>query len=324
MRAVARWSLLIAVVAVLVGTLLALALANTPDERTVALAVVPHPDDEFQMWSLMADTPDEYKIFVSLTGGEETGFCEPEILAGALQEDLGEIAPTPTPTGRWTSSCEQARHESLLGYLTQMSEEDPSIPGDFGEPTVFGPLPADGLEVCRDDDGDVRCDEAVREVRVWEDAEGRGAVVFFDLGDGDLTPEEASWAIRSVIDRRGEWGLDAENRVASILGAFANVESPCFPYPHPDHIAVHEALWNTDFGAGSQIAATCFLNPSQRMSAIVSPGATDAAFAFGPGGVREGAHNRHYGWLHASSYPLSGFRQSSLFSWFQSFWVRFN
>ena len=323
-RAAVRWIILVVAVCAVIGAMLGLAIARTPVERTVAVIVVPHPDDEFQAWSLIEERAAEYTVFVSLTRGEETGFCEDEARTGGLQPDLGERVPDPLPHGRWTPECAQAREGSLLGYLTQMAMADPSIPGDFAPPARYGPLPADGTDVCRIDDAVKHCPEELREVQVWLDRGDRGAVVFFDLGDGDLTEAEAIWAIQAVLDHRADWGMDAGYPVGSLIGAFANDSWPCYSYPHPDHLAVHSALWNVDFGSGPQIGATCFLDPRQRMSAIVSGASAEASFARAADQTRLGAHGVHYGWLHGEVYPLSGVLQNTLFMRFQSFWIRFN
>ena len=323
-RRLLGWILLLAVITGGTALLLGVAVARTPVERTVELIVVPHPDDEFQTWSLVENRPDQYKVFVSLTRGEETGFCEPEIVETSLQANLDEVPPAPEPMGRWTPECAEARQSSLLGYLRQMSASDTTIPGDFGPMAEHIALPTDGVALCRDDDGATRCDASLRTARVWLDAQERGAVVFFDLGDGDLTQDEAAWALRSVLAHRAEWGLDADSRVGAMIGAFTNEGERCFSYPHPDHVAVHRTLWNVDFAAGPQVGATCFLDARQRMSAFVSASAADASFEVDADGTRRGAHGVHYGWLHSSTYPLAGARQNDLFMSFQSLWVRFN
>lgn len=318
-RIVAWGAAILAIVLAVVGVL-AVASVRAPADPVSELIVVPHPDDEFQLWSLIADRPDRYRVFVSLTRGEETGYCEPEILAQSLQDDLGERAPDPRPPGRWTSECAEAREASLLGYLSQMAESDPTIPGDFGTMRAEVAPTEPDVEVCRDDDGTTVCDETARTLRIWEDRHGRGAVVFFDLGDGDVLPTEVAWAVRATL-------ADLEQSdappVGAILGAFADVDGPCFPYPHPDHVAVHQTLWDTDFGVGPQLGATCFFDPRQRMSAMVGDDAADASFEVAPDGTRIGAHGVHYGWLHAGTYPLATLRQDQLFMTLQSFWVRF-
>lgn len=108
-----------------------------------------------------------------------------------------------------------------------------------------------------------------------------------------------------------------------MVGAFANQGTRCYSYPHSDHMAVAETLWNINFGVGPQLGATCYLGRQQLMTAVVSRASADAAFELGEDGTRIGAHGRHYGWLHTDAYPLS-YQQETLFHRLQSFWVRFN
>lgn len=318
-----RWVVMVAAVTAVFAGLTVTASAVSPAVQTIDLVVVPHPDDEFQTWSLIEQRPDEYKVFAIMTQGEETGYCDQDLQAAALQAGLGELPPSPAPDGRWSDACAAARQSSLIGFLTQMSQEDPTIPGDFADAAVHGPLDAAGTPVCRVDDAVSRCDDSLREVDVWLDRQGRGAVVFFDLGDGDATAEEVAWAVQSTIRHGAEWGF-ADAPFGPVIGAFANDSAPCVSYPHPDHVAVHTALWEVDFGVGPQLGATCFVDPRQRMSASVTPSAVQAGFELAEDGTRVGAHGRHYGWLHSDVYPIGGIGQSTLFMPVQSFWIRFN
>ncbi|MCS5713218.1 hypothetical protein NVV95_01490 [Herbiconiux sp. CPCC 205716] len=52
---------------------LALAPSASDPPRGTVVVVVPHPDDEFQAWSLL----DGYTVFVVLTRGEQTQYCDP-------------------------------------------------------------------------------------------------------------------------------------------------------------------------------------------------------------------------------------------------------
>lgn len=324
-RPVVGWLVLIVSLLALVA---AVPLTRGHSQSTV-LAVVPHPDDEFQFWSVIEGRADEYKVFVSLTRGEQTGFCGPDSLESAWQEDLGELPPNPLPDGKWSRSCEEARAASLLGFLGQMSETDPTIPGNFSKRNTYQLSADSDVSLCREDQVDsdgtsqVTCDQpSNREVWVWEDDADRGAVVMFNLGDGDLTEEESVWAIDGVLSNLEQWGLAQDAPVKSMVGAFSNFSSDrCFTYPHGDHYAVELALFNHDFGVGPQIGATCFRDPRRSFTAVVSAQSVEAAFALGENGERVGAHNRHYGWLHAQVYPLAMWRQSALFHRVQSFWV---
>lgn len=321
---IVRWLIGLVVIALATTGMLVAAQARQIPERTATVFVSPHPDDEFQMWSLVENRPEVYKIFVSMTRGEQSGFCEPDKYHEVLHQDLGELPASPEPEGRWTRACEEARITSLLEFLGQMSQADPTVPGDFGDRQTFM-LPSDpNVNVCRYDQDDLEdCGDKPREVLVWTDNKDRGAVVVFNVGDGDVEVAEVELALRTLLDNRESWGLEPQVPVASMVGAFANAGTRCYSYPHPDHLAVEAALWNTNFGQGPQLGATCYVGRRQDMSAMVSQAAADAAFAVDEDRHRLGAHGRHYGWLHGDMYPLS-ITQSTLFHRMQSFWVRFN
>lgn len=322
--ALGKWAAVLLAVAGMVWGLSAAALARGAGAPSATLYVVPHADDEFQFWSVFDEEATDYKILAVLTRGEQTSFCERDSWTASLQEDLGEVRPSPEPDGRWTRECEEARVGSLLGYLGQMSESDPRVPGDFAEPVTYGPLDGGDQELCRMDGDEPNCGDEIREVEVWLDRQNRGAVVQFNLGDGDLTQDRVEWALKALKKHREKWGLAPDVEAGAIVGSFANDGSQrCFEYPHPDHVAVHDALWNVNFKMGPQLGATCTLDPRQSLTRVVSDEASRAAFDLGPDGVRRGAHERHYGWLHAATYPLA-FRDEELFHRVQSFWVRLN
>lgn len=289
--------------------------------------VFPHPDDEFQAWSLIEGEPDEYKVFVALTRGEAVGFCNPRNLKNVLREDLGEQPPNPTPEDTYTETCEQARASSLLNFLHQMSQTDPTIPGNFGAGQTFTVGQESEVEPCRTasktSTGETEgCDHA-KEVKVWTDEEGRGAVVIFNLGDGDLTKEEVQWAVEALLSEGEQWGLDTPGE-PTLIGGFSNYETDFCPrYDQPDHHAVERALYEVDYGVGPQLGATCFDDPRTVLTATVSEKSVQAAFEVADDGTRLGAHGVHYGWLHEDVYPLARWDQSEVFHRVQSFWVRF-
>lgn len=318
------WFVILGLLAGVVVGSISVAFSRAPIPETANVFISPHPDDEFQMWSRVENRPKEYKIFVFFTRGEESGFCTTESYQRVLRTDLGEIAPTPAPEGRWSDACIQARISSTLGFISDMSKSDPTVPGDWGKPSQFE-LPEQSEPLCRMDGDNQVCDDSVRRVDVWLDKENRGAAVFFNLGDGDLTKDKAALALQTMLDSREEWGLAPQLEVGSLVGAFAS-DKPfmCFSYPHPDHLAVHEVLQLVNFHSGPQLGATCATDFRQRMSAFVSADSTKAAFNIDEDGNRLGAHERRYGWLNNDTYPVSQFRQNTLFQRFQSFWVAFN
>lgn len=326
-RAAVGWVLFALLLAVGVVSGLGLAVVEKAQPSSVLYFVVPHPDDEFQTWSLVEHSPEEYKVFILLTRGEETRFCESEGYATGHQAGL-EPPAVPVPEGRWSDACEQARVNSLISYFGEMGSHDPTLPADFGDPHVAGPFPDAGGDVCRVDEA-TDCAVRDRTAEVWIDTQGRGAIIFFNLGDGDLSPEEVQWAVTTVLENRGTLGIDETLPDAGIIGTFANADYPCIKYAHPDHMAVHEALWEVDFKAGFQLGASCQLDPRHSHSGVVSAQSTEAAFstsvAAGTGDeIRTGAHSRHYGWLHQAYYPVDHWTQQSLFHRHQYFWTRFN
>ncbi|UNX54696.1 hypothetical protein MF406_17765 [Georgenia sp. TF02-10] len=299
------------------------------DITGVSYVVLPHADDEAQVWSLLEHTPQRYKVFILATRSEQSGYCEPATYTGSgWQPDL-EPAATPAPQGRWSSECEQARLASFVGFLTQMSRSDPSIPGRFEAPRTVGPFPAEGTDLCRrdtlEDAGSAACTpQDLRDAgaRVLLDTEGRGAVVQFNLGDGDLTAEEVAWAVRTVQGHRAELGLNTTAVDHDVLAIFWNEGLPdCKSYPHPDHRAVHEAVLHVDFGARYQAGATCASDPRARWSRTLSPASVHAAWQLGPDQERLGAHVRNYGWLYNPYYLLDEEGQAELFHSHQSFWL---
>lgn len=308
------------------GTLIPSTAAQATGETQMSYILVPHPDDEFQAWSLIENAPSNYKVFVVATRGEATQFCDPTIYPLGYQPGYGEVASAPSPTGKWTPSCVTARQNSMVGYLTQMSAADPTIPGSFGPMTTYGPFPGGTTAICRTVAGTPTCGAAERTVDVWVDSLGRGAIVNFNLGDGDLTSPEATWALNTVINNRAALGINSTLPNYNALGAFSNTAYSCFSYAHPDHKAVHTALWNNSFGLVYRAAATCASDPDQSRAQTVTPSSVTAAFQLsgsGPTATRIGAHVKRYGWLAYDYYPIDTSGQNQLFQSHQNFWVKY-
>jgi hypothetical protein len=298
----------------------ALSVRAVEQERQVVYAVVPHADDEFQVWSFVEDSTNVFPVFLVMTQGDQTGYCTPDGYAKGWQP-AAEPAAAVEPTGKWTSACSRSRAASLVDYLAAMSRRDPSVPGDFGAPRVVGPFDDPKGVVCRVDAADGPCTSRNTSAQVWTDRLDRGVVVLFDLGDGDLEPDEIQWAVQQVRDHRTDFGIDPSLSESGAVGAFANHSGSCFEYPHHDHVAVHDALRSSDLGLEYRAAATCADDAD--IGRRVSDRSVDAAFRVDEDGTRAGAHTSAYGWLWDPYYPIDREEQSELFTQNQYFWLRY-
>jgi len=283
------------------------ALASTTSPEQVSYVVLPHPDDEWQAWALIEGSSSNYKVFITLTNGEETRYCDTPYV-GAWP------APNPTPAGKWSQSCADARLNSWTGYLTGMSATDPAIPGDFTYLGVKGPFPSNGVTLNTVDNGVTVASD--RTARVWLDRQGMGAAIAFDLGDGDLTADEVKWALETVQSNRAVLGINTTLPDYNVLGSFRNSTNPnCAIYNHSDHTAVHVALWNDDFGVAYRAAATCATDPDASRTKVVTSESASASWA-----SDSKAFQQSYGWL--GQYTLSP-SQGYVFMQTQSFWQRY-
>jgi len=243
------------------------------DPRPITLVVAPHPDDELQGWGAL---PDDRRagdvLLVFLTKGERTSFCDPSV--PGLAAALGERAPEPTPGGQGSDTCKQARVRSTVRFLARMHETDPSFP-------VVEASPARSIGGADVHEGDAL------------------PVLFFDLGDRDLTADEARAAIDAVLAARSELGIPDDRPIRDVVAAsYANVdEGRCFPYDHPDHVLVADLVLDGLLDVpGEHVAPVC---RHARPGAERRPLEDDvfrSAFAV-DGDRRVGAHTVEYGWL---------------------------
>lgn len=270
----------------------------------LVLVLSPHPDDEMQAWGLLDEVvADQPVVLAFLTRGEATGQCEPDL--PGWQEGTGELAPDPRPQGRGTASCEQARIASTVAFLESMAATTSWLPEAYDDVGTVGPLPdpEDLTERCDDD-----CRDGPGDVRVFRG--GATTLLFFDLGDGDLTPGEVAWAARAIAAPEFDVHLPVDRRVSDLVGAsFANPEAvdggapACAAYPHPDHAAVTAVLEDVDLGVGErQVYPTCRTDAATRIVAPVDGQTWSAAFAL-HGDQRVGHHPVHYGWLLTPYFP---------------------
>ena len=172
-----------------------------------------------------------------------------------------------------------------------------------------------------------------RSFRVYADESS--ARVVFDLGDGDLTPAEVTWAIQSVRARRRQ--LFPRLKEYGVLAAsYRNVDPRCLVYDHPDHRAVHVAVYNTDQGTrGPQWGRTCLYDPDVAAGGRVEEMAPDVfEYALGvearsidparyPNAVRTGVFQVHYGWLIGDYWAAHGDGAETFGDRKQAFWARY-
>lgn len=270
--------------------------------------VTAHPDDEIGGWSLIERSPANYPVFIVMTQGEQTSYCTADGRA-ANQTALGEAAPVGNPyAGKGTKACKTARIASWHAFLDSMAKMDPTLPS---APPLRGSFTVDG-----------------RPFDVW--ANEKGARVVFDLGDGNLTPEEITWAIQTVRARRSQ--LFPKLKEYGVIGAsYRNVDPRCPIYDHPDHRAIHRALFDTDQKTpGPQWGATCAHDADAARAGRVNEIDEDVfEYMMGvdapeidperyPNAARRGAFQIHYGWLTTHYWPATGPSSRR-----QTFWTRF-
>lgn len=278
---------------------------GAPAKEQAVYLLVPHPDDEFEAWSAVEDQPRTQQLFIYLTRGEagcRLGFPY-------YQPGLGEDAPGGAP-GFEKRSCGENRVGSTLSFLRAMAAEDPSL----------GPMPdthhaLTGVSLGTAVAG-AGCVASSPRFEAWT---GAGfAVVLFDLGDGNLTRCEVEWALGQVRALRGTVLPDLPEQGVVAAGFLNEGFAGCFPYAHPDHRAVQQAVRLTDFAAGPQTGRTCSADPDTS--------AVRKVRHYGAMAVdkdrRTGAVQRTYGWLFGAPLP-AGDEGATLFSEDQAFWRSF-
>lgn len=271
-------------------------------ERRIRYVVVPHPDDEFSAWSLVGGQGDHYVVFVLLTRGEATRFCD----GHGLQAVYGERQPPatwPWP-GEGTPGCKALRVDSFNAFLDKMAELDPSL--DVPGPPVRLGSPVGPFDLA---------------------VGARTARAVFDLGDGRLTPAAVTAAVQAVRAVRDRLPVTAEDDVVG--AAYRNGHYPdAVVYDHPDHLAVHRALHETDQGTpGPQWGRTVATDPERAETFVVPDALYCQVLCVSPynskGAWRTGALQWAYGWLADDYWSADPTKGASIFSQSQDFWRRF-
>ena len=270
----------------------------------IVYVLVPHPDDEFEAWSLIEDSADNYPVFVLCTHGERTSMAD----GRAHQPHLGEWTPPPQPWGEPGSAAVRAqRIASFHAFLDGMAALDRHLDDDLVDHGLLtdGPSPFS--------------------LRVG----ARSARVVFDGGDGRLTPEFVTAALQRTRELR-DTHLPLRQEYAVIGAAYYNASHDgSSHYTHPDHRAVHDALWNVDQGLdGPQWCRTATADPDVARTGgrteSVTPQTYRQVMGVEPDGRRSGLLQVFYGWLGPpSGWPAAETDAGSMWSRRQSFWRRF-
>ena len=293
--------------------------------------MTPHPDNELESWALVANDSGHFIVFVLFTHGEETSFCD----GHGLQADLGERIPQPQPfTGRLTANCDGERIDSWNAFLDGMASVNTNlgIPAPIGH--FEGTYDPKRVTPTRCDAG--QCSPSAG-YDVWVGA--RTARFIFNLGDGDLTADEVTWAIQTVRANRDRLPVGREDDIVG--SAYYNASAPSFTGDtHPDHAAVHDALFDTDqHTPGPQLGRTIPSDPNVTVTAVIDDATYCSMMCVDPPPIdpdanpdaqRTGVFQRVYGWLAfgpsatANSYwPVSFQPTVTAFSQSEDFWSRF-
>lgn len=318
-----------------------------------------HPDDEYQGYGRIDGHTSNYRVFVYMTRGEQGSYCrtasDPALQgyaayqeglgpygyqgpnAAVPQYDRGELDPrfnglSPW-AGRWTGGCVNSRVQSTLRFLDALAVADSGQPATFDQTgRYYGGLSYPASVGPRRYDSDSNSDNPTgihNYVNVYLASNGRGAAVFFDLGDGDLTRAEARWAIDTTLARGRDWGFPSLANDDAMGNYYNRIYSGCDLYSENqlgggggDHGAVHGALWDA-MGASTMdgYGRTCKTDPDAlSYDDTVYTSRHTAAHAVS-GAMRTGTFTRRYGWLTAGSWGVPP-EEGSAFSRVQRFWRR--
>ncbi len=283
--------------------------------RGIRYVVMPHPDDEGSAWTMVHERPDLYTVFIVMTRGEGTGHCDGK----GLQAALGERRPQGGSLD--LTNCGDNRIDSFHAFLDAAADVDEGLDRPAFVGTLQGPRPS--ALPSRVNANGVRVEATTFELWVGD----QSARAVFDLGDGDLTPSEVSWAIEAVRAERGRFPIDAE--VDLVGSAYFNrlpvdengkaISNGSTGYPHPDHAAIHDAMRSFDHGLpGPQFARTWSGDPAISLHRALPRARFDALYGVGddrriedadaqPDASRTGIFQQAYGWLRGTYWPAAEF-----------------
>jgi hypothetical protein len=212
-----------------------------PLKTQVTYVVSPHPDDEFEAWSLVQNSTANFEIFVVLTHGEQTVACDH---TGAWL-DPGEIPPPVGNPGRGSLGCGVDRIASHRVALNNQANYD----------TALSPLTVLTLATSTTPLGG--CSPNSTGYEVWQ-GNGSNAELIFDIGDGRVTPACVHWAVQTARGVKASLvGASSLPDFAVIGASYYSTSAGCKNYVHADHKAVFDDLTTTNEGAPHQWTSIC-------------------------------------------------------------------
>lgn len=229
--------LVLAVALAVTGFILTRATQNQP---TIQIILTPHPDDEVQAWSALSASPNIYNVFITVTNGEATGFCKPEIVQSTLEKANSDFYPSTLQTivnssdqAAVAAACREARAESWNHFLDRASTLNRSTA--LGDDVAAETLQAGGTKT-----------------RAWVGS--NSARFMADLGDGKVTSEGVENVVKDVLQERGKMLPDLKLSNIVIAAYYndpllkssdgSHSSAAAYDYPHPDHKAVQDAAVN--------------------------------------------------------------------------------
>jgi len=248
---------------------------------------IPHPDDEIEGWAAFQSDRRAYPLFIVLTRGEATVFCDVANYAAGWQPFFEELPAIPVPRVRRSGLCAQARIDSFNAFMDAMAAVDPEHDDAIGRDlprTGRAPSPPPGCRV------------RSTQFRLWIGA--HHARLVLDAGDGSLRPCHIPWALQ--VARNLLRLLPVRSEGNAIGDGYYGPRARCgaAAYTNSDHYAVYEAMRKMKLGvAGKQWQLVC-ADDSPSVYRVLPGSIRDFAFPSITGEIE-----RHYGWLSVSRVP---------------------
>lgn len=230
--------------------------------RVIRYIPIVHPDDDMSAMSVNAPDPRRYDVYVLLTSGNTTGYCNGKAISNPWRSQ--QYIPKPEPTGVYLSDlCTKQRRDSWDEFYRRVLAT--SIPTYTQRTGTTVELGGRVIPTPRRLDPQSKPVDAT-DIRVAAGADR--AFVQFDLGD--LTTDAVTWAILNTRQLRGGVLPDLPER--DIVGAgYYNHTSTGSGYLHPDHDALHDTLATVDFDVpGSQYSPVGHVETGRAFGAKVS------------------------------------------------------